>query len=69
MPFRKLSPHIQQRVQALEHVFKTSLRAGHEALAWAYRNAAMALRRGDEITTELWLEKADIEAHVLKVRA
>ncbi|MGD0089213.1 MAG: hypothetical protein ABSE73_04775 [Planctomycetota bacterium] len=69
MPFIKLTPHIRQRIHELRDTAKTFLLAGHESLAWAYRNAAMSLRRGDETTAEYWLEKADFESYALKPSA
>jgi len=69
MPFIKLTPLARQRVHALRDTAKTCLSAGHEGLAWAYRNAALCLRRGDETTAEYWLEKADFESYALKPSA
>ena len=69
MPFIKLTRHARQRVHALRDTAKTCLTAGHESLAWAYRNAALCLRRGDETTAEYWLEKADFESYALKSSA
>ena len=69
MPFIKLTPNARQRIDALLDSAKTCLSAGHEALAWAYHNAALCLRRGDETTAEYWLEKADFESYALKPSA
>ena len=69
MPFIKLTRHAWQRIRTLRDTAKLCLSAGHEGLAWAYRNAATCLRRGDETTAEYWLEKADFESYALKPSA
>lgn len=69
MPLVQLTPLALQRVRALCRAASTHLRAGHARLADAYRGAADALRRGDEITAERWLEKADLERYLLKACA
>ena len=69
MPFIKLTPHAKQRAHALRDTARTCLSAGHEGLAWAYRTAALCLRRGDETTAEDWLEKADFESYALNASA
>ena len=69
MPFITLTPQILQRVRALHRAASTHLHAGHASLASAYRGAADALRRGDDITAEHWLEKADLERYLLKASA
>ena len=66
MKFPELTPRLQQRVHELIQVAKECARKGAADLAWQYRNAAQSLRRGDEISAEYWLERADYELHALK---
>lgn len=69
MPSIRLTHQVRLRIRALCSLAKAAFRAGHEGLAWAYRQAFLALRRGDEITAERWLEKADLERYLLKASA
>ena len=69
MPSIRLTLHARLRIRELCSLAKAAFRAGHEGLAWAYRQAVLALRRGDETTAERWLEKADLERYLLKVSA
>ena len=66
MPLPELTPRLRQRIHELIAAAKSCAHKGAVDLAWQYRSAAQSLRRGDEVSAEYWLERADYELRALK---
>lgn len=62
----RLPRHLRSRVQELEEHATSLANAGYATLSSAYRGAADALARRDEITAEHWFEKADVARHLMR---
>ena len=65
----ELTPNLRHRIHALRRVADKCARAGLASLGWAYHHAAQSLRRGDQVSAEYWLERADCELHAFKPAA
>jgi len=61
----EIDSRLQTRARNLRKASRRFERSGLEDLAFSIQSAAQALFRGDEVSAELWLEKADAQRFAL----